>query len=90
MKLTMPPGAKVHIALLFIVFIGAPSNRVVGFVGIKGERFGMQTQGKTKGFIVGFAGLVHPAKGSILAPSLESVIFEAGKLPASVFTRVLK
>ena len=86
----MPPGANVHIALLFIVFIGAFSSRVVGFVGIKGERFGIQTHGNTKGFIVGFAGLVHPAKGSILAPSLESVIFEAGKLPASVFILVLK
>ncbi|AEI35938.1 hypothetical protein F7308_1011 [Francisella salina] len=36
------------------------------------------------------AGFVHPAKGSILAPSLESVILDAGRFPASVFILVLK
>ena len=66
MKFTTPPGANMHIALLFVVVIGAFSKNVVGFVGIKGERFGIHTQGNIKGFIVGFTGLEHPAKGKIL------------------------
>ncbi|MBD2809259.1 hypothetical protein IDZ49_11680, partial [Francisella tularensis] len=54
------------------------------------DNVGMHTQEKLNGFIVGFAGVVNPAKGKMLAPILESVIFEDVKLYVSVFILVLR
>ncbi|MDE4961742.1 hypothetical protein NAI45_12120, partial [Francisella tularensis subsp. holarctica] len=57
-------------------------------MGIKADLFGINPHGTLNGLFVGFAGFVHPAKGKMLSPSLESEIVEAGKLFGIVFILV--